>query len=128
MSTELEMLVWSAALAMAQMLIAVLGATQEVGLATLAGNREIMPSVSGWAGRARRAHLNMLESLAIFAILVLVVHVTGKANEVTAFGATLFFWGRLVYAIVYLAGLPWLRTLVWLASVAGLLILFSELI
>ena len=70
------MLVWSAALALVQMLIAVLGAMGQVGLTPLAGNREGLGEVTGWAGRARRAHLNMLESLAIFAIVVLVAHVS----------------------------------------------------
>ena len=128
MSPDLQMLVWSAALALVQMLVAVLGATAQVGLPTLAGNREGLPELTGWAGRARRAHLNMLESLAIFAVVVLVAHVAGRANETTALGATLFFWGRVAYAVIYVAGLPWLRTVVWTVSVAGILLVFSQLL
>lgn len=125
MTPDLQMLVWSAALALVQMLIAVLGATAQVGLPRLAGNRDDVPVMTGWAGRARRAHLNMLESLAIFAIVVLVAHVSGRANDMTALGASLFFWGRLAYALVYLAGVPWVRTAVWLVSVAGIALVFS---
>ncbi len=127
MSPDLEMLVWSAALALAQMLIAVLGAQMQVGLPRLAGNREGLPAMTGWAGRAQRAHLNMLESLAVFAIVVLVAEIAGRANETTALGAMLFFWGRLAYALVYLIGIPWLRTAVWTVSVAGILLVFSQL-
>ena len=93
----------------------------------LAGNREDLPELTGWAGRARRAHLNMLESLAIFAIVVLVAHVTGRANATTALGASLFFWGRLAFALIYVAGVPWLRTAVWLVSIAGMVLVFSQL-
>ena len=127
MTPDLQMLVWSAALTLVQMLIAVLGATGEFGLPRLAGNREDLPAASGWAGRARRAHLNMLESLAVFAIVVLVAHVSGRANETTALGAALFFWGRLAYALIYLAGIPWLRTGAWAVSVAGIVLVFTQL-
>jgi uncharacterized MAPEG superfamily protein len=127
MSTDLELLVWSAALALVQMLIAVLGAQMQVGLPRLAGNREGLPALSGWAWRAQRAHLNLLESLVIFAIAVLVAEVSGRANATTALGAMLFFWGRLAYAIVYLAGVPWLRTALWAVSVAGILLVLSQL-
>ena len=127
MPHELEMLVWSAALALVQMVIAVLAATGQVGLPTLAGNRENMPPLAGWAVRAQRAHLNMLESVAIFAIVVLVADAAGRLNETTALGATLFFWARLVYAVVYLAGIPWVRTAVWAVSIAGILLVFSQL-
>ncbi len=127
MTPDLQMLAWSAALALVQMLIAVLGAMGQVGLTPLAGNREGLGEITGWAGRARRAHLNMLESLAIFSIVVLVAHVSGRADATTALGATLFFWGRVTFAIVYLAGIPWLRTAVWLVSIAGILLVFSRL-
>ena len=127
MTPDLQMLVWSAALALVQMLVAVLGAMGQVGLTPLAGNREGLAEMTGWPGRARRAHLNMLESLVIFAVVVLVAHAAGKANETTALGATLFFWGRVAFALVYLAGIPWLRTLVWLVSVAGILLIFTQL-
>ena len=127
MTPDLQMLVWSAALALVQMLIAVLGAQGQLGLPLLAGNREDLPRVAGWAGRAQRAHFNLLESLAVFAIVVLVAHVTGRANETTALGAMLFFWGRVAYAVVYLFGIPWLRTLVWAVSVAGIVLIFTQL-
>jgi len=127
MTPELQMLVWSAALALVQMLIAAIGAQGQVGLPILAGNREDLPPITGWAGRARRAHGNMLENLVVFAIVVLVAHVAGRSNVTTALGASLFFWGRLSYAIVYIAGVPWLRTAVWLVSVAGIVLVFSQL-
>jgi uncharacterized MAPEG superfamily protein len=127
MTPDLQMLVWSAALALVQMLVAVLGATGQVGLPRLAGNREDLPELTGWAGRARRAHLNMLESLAVFAIVVLVAHVAGRANEMTALGAQVFFWGRVAYAIVYMIGLPWVRTLTWAVSIVGIVLIFKEL-
>lgn len=127
MPHDLTMLVWSAALAIVQMLIAVFAAIGSVGLPTLAGNREGLPPFSGLCGRAQRAHLNMLESLAIFAIFVIVAQVTGRANGTTALGTTLFFWARVAYIPVYLIGIPWARTAVWGISLAGIVMVGSQL-
>ena len=127
MPIELQLLVWSAILALIQMLVAVAGAQSQVSLPVLAGNRDNMPPLTGWALRATRAHLNMLESLVVFAIFVLVAHATGRLSETTALGANLFFWGRVAYAVVYVLGVPWLRTLLWGVSVAGLLLILAEL-
>lgn len=124
MKLELALVAWAVALAFAQMLIAACAATLQVGLPMLAGNRDDMPPRTGWAGRAQRAHLNMLESRVLFAALVLV----GKTNAMTALGAQLFFWARLAYALVYLAGVPWVRTGVWLVSIIGLILIFAQLL
>ena len=128
MKPELMWLLWAVALTFAQMLVAVSGATLQVGLPMLAGNREPVPAFGGWVGRAQRAHQNMLESLVLFAALVLIAVIAGKTNATTLLGAQLFFWARLVYAFVYLAGIPWLRTAVWLVSVIGLILIFVQVL
>ncbi len=128
MTPDLTYLVLAAVLAFVQVVIAVLGAMMQVGLPALAANREDAPAqFEGWAGRAVRAHRNMLENLVLFAILVLVAHVAGRANEMTALGALLFFYGRLAYAIIYLAGVPWLRTMAWAVSIVGLVLITLQL-
>lgn len=92
----------------------------------LAGNR--LPAITGWADRAARAHRNMLESLVLFAALVLIAVVANKTNSTTLLGAQLFFWGRLAYAVVFIAGIPWLRTAVWAVAVVGLVLIFGQLL
>jgi len=128
MSPDFQLLVWAVALTLAQSVIAVLGAQMQVGLPALAGNRDNLPPLTGWAGRAARAHRNMLESLVLFAALVLVAQVAGKANAMTALGSELFFWARLIYLPVYLVGIPWLRTGLWAVSVIGLVLIFAQLV
>jgi uncharacterized MAPEG superfamily protein len=32
----------------------------------------------------------------------------------------IFFWARLAYAVIYLIGIPWLRTLAWFIGVIGM--------
>jgi uncharacterized MAPEG superfamily protein len=128
MKPELALLVWTVLLTFVQMLVAVTGATLQVGLPTLAGNREGLATCTGWAGRAARAHHNMLENLVLFAALVLAAVVAGRTNATTLLGAQLFFWARLAYAVIYVAGIPWLRTAVWFVSVVGLVLIFLQLL
>jgi len=128
MSLDLKYLLFSVLLTFVQVLIAAAAASQHVGLPTLAGNREGMAELTGFSGRARRAHLNMVENMVLFSVLVLVATVTQKANATTAMGALIFFWARLVYAVIYLLGIPWLRTLAWFVSVIGMVIIALQLI
>jgi uncharacterized MAPEG superfamily protein len=128
MKPDLTLLLASVALTFVQVLVAVIGANAQVGLATLAGNRETAINLTGWAARAQRAHRNMLESLPLFIALVLIAHITGKEHGVTLLGAHLFFWGRLAHWLIYLAGIPWLRTLAWVVSVVGLILIFVQLV
>ena len=128
MGAEMTLLLWSVALTVVQMLVAVSAATLQVGLPRLAGNRENMPELTSLAGRAQRAHRNMLENLVLFAVLVLMAQLAGRANALTQVGAMLFFWGRVAYAVIYLAGIPWLRTGVWAVSVVGLIMIFLQVI
>ena len=70
----------------------------------------------------------MLESLVLFAALVLVAVAAGKTNATTLLGAQIFLWARVAYAAVYLAGIPWLRTGVWFVSVIGLALIFLQIV
>ena len=60
MKPELNLLVWAALLTLVQAVVAVHGAMMQVGLAALAGNREGMPEIKGWGGRAARARGGLL--------------------------------------------------------------------
>jgi uncharacterized MAPEG superfamily protein len=128
MKPELMLLVWATLLTVVQAVVAVQGAMMQVGLPSLAGNREGMPEIKGWGGRAARAHRNMIENLVLFAALVLVAVAAGKTNDMTLMGAQIFLWARLAYALVYIAGIAWLRTGVWAVSVVGLAMIFLQLI
>lgn len=128
MKPEMMILVWCVALTVVQMLVATIGAQLQVGLPMLAGNHEKFPEITGWAGRARRAHYNMLENLVLFVALVLVATVAGKTNDMTVMGAQVFLWARIAYALIYLIGIPWLRTLAWAISIVGLIMIFLQLI
>ena len=81
-----------------------------------------------WGKRADRAHLNAVESFAPFAVLVIVAHVAGNANAITAFWAACYFWLRLAHAIVYLIGIPLIRTIIFTLGYVAILGIFWEVI
>jgi uncharacterized MAPEG superfamily protein len=128
MTPEIIFLLWSVALTLLLAIIAVSAGTLELGLPRLAGNRENMPELEGWGGRAQRAHRNMLENLVLFAIVVFAARLTNVSNAVTLLGAQLFFFGRIAHAVLYIAGIPWLRTLAWLVSVVGIAMIFWQVV
>ena len=127
MPVELNLLVWATALCLLQMLISVITAVGQVGLPVMVGNHENFPALERLAGRAYRAHRNMLENLVVFAGFALVTAVTNRSNAGTELGAELFFWGRLAYAIIYLIGITWVRTAAWAISIVGLVLMFAHL-
>ncbi len=80
-----------------------------------------------WGKRADRAYINAVETFAPFAVLVVVVHLAGKANAMTAFWSMCFFWLRLAHAVVYLLGIPSLRTLIFTLGYVAIIGTFVEL-
>jgi len=83
--------------------------------------------VPQWALRAQKASDNLAENLVLFAIVILVVHVAGAANDTSALGAGIFLGARILHPILYIAGLSWLRSVVWGIGVAGVFVSASVL-
>jgi uncharacterized MAPEG superfamily protein len=75
-----------------------------------------------WVRRADRAHINLVEQFGAFAGLVVVAHFAGVSNAVTEWCAAIFFWARLAHAIIYMAGIPYLRTAVFTVGFLSLLV------
>jgi uncharacterized MAPEG superfamily protein len=127
-STDLWMLVWTTLLCVLMPMVYVFGELRAPGGVEWGlGNRDTAFELPAWAARAKRAHLNLVENLLPFAALVLVAHVSGKANAMTALGATIFFWSRLAYAFVYTAGIRIVRTAIFFVGAGGLLLILIQL-
>jgi uncharacterized MAPEG superfamily protein len=128
MMTTVQALVWSGILTFLMLLAASLiraEAWTPPGFLVALGNRENLPAPVGLAGRADRAARNMLEAMVLLAAAVLAAHIAGKASQ-AATGATIFFWARLVFWPVYLAGIVYLRTAVWFVGVIGLILIINK--
>lgn len=113
MSTELMTLVVCAFLCLVLPLLYGTLYSRQVGMATVTGNRESAPEPQGVAGRALRAHRNLVENLVPYAAVVLAVHAQGISNAYTVGAAWVFLIARLVHAFSYIGGITGLRTLAW---------------
>jgi uncharacterized MAPEG superfamily protein len=81
-----------------------------------------------WGQRAHRAYLNAVECFAPFAALVIVAHLAGRSNAMTAFWAMSFFWLRLAHALVYWLAIPYVRTLVFTSSFVAVVGIFWDVV
>lgn len=125
MTFELSMLGWTLVLAFVQILLFDIARTGQYGLKWNTGARdEEMPPLSPMASRLQRAQNNLFETLPLFIAAVLIAHVAGRNGDLTHNGALLFLVGRIVYVPLYAFGVKQIRSLVWLVSTAGLLMIF----
>ena len=52
----------------------------------------------------------------------------GRQGYLVVLGAQIYFWARLVYLPVYVIGIPFLRSAIWMAATAGLLMVVVALL
>jgi uncharacterized MAPEG superfamily protein len=123
-SGELQMLVDAVVLGLIQIVLAAgAGAGGERSLAWLMGPRDDWKPVTGQVGqRLGRALANFLETFPLFAGAVLAVLLAGKSGPLSYWGSVLYLAGRAVYVPLYAMGVPVLRTLVWTASMVGIVL------
>lgn len=94
------------------------------------GNRDTDPAPPAWVGRAERAARNHFENLPLFAIVVLVLHVTGKHDDVSGWVAVVYCAARVAHAVLYWTGVTTLglRTIAHYVSLGALLVLIARLL
>ena len=68
------------------------------------------PHEADWARRAKRAHTNAIENLAVFAPLAIGLHILGAGTPLTAKASAIYFAVRAAHYTVYVLAVPLLRT------------------
>lgn len=129
MAVELKLLAWSVVLLIVH--IAVQGGLVAPlrGAVWNAGPRdEGQPPLGKYPGRAQRALENFKETYPAFIALALALSISGRTGGNGTLGAWIWFVARLVYLPLYLLGVPWLRTLAYGASFAGLILMLTRLL
>ncbi len=115
-------------LAIVQIFWAASARTAERGLKWNAGARdEHVPPPGKLAGRLDRAQANLYETLPIFIAAVLIAHVADRNTASTALGAMLYFWARLAYVPLYALGFPYVRSLAFVVSFVGLVMILLSI-
>jgi uncharacterized MAPEG superfamily protein len=122
MNFELWILVAATVLGLVHLSAASFTFKAQVGNAYTVGARDEDLRPVGMAGRMARAHANFLETYAYFAALILLVEVTGSHGACSAWGASLYLAGRLLFLPLYALGVPWLRTFSWNLATLGIVL------
>lgn len=127
-SVELQILFCAILLGIIQLFLAVITGVQSAGLAWAAGPRDEARSHPGKiAGRLERAFENFLETFPFFAAGVLLLHALDKSTHISVLGSQVYIWARVLYVPAYVIGIPYVRTLIWTASLIGILMVLAAL-
>jgi len=120
-SIEMQMLWLSAALGIVQLVLVIVAS----GIAgrtnwALGPRDEPGPPFGKVGARLDRALGNFVQTFAVFVAAVLIVNTLGKHTAMSMWGVQIYFWARVAYVPIYAAGVPVVRTFVWVASVVGI--------
>lgn len=128
MKSELLALAWISTFTALMWLPYVLNRIMVGGLSATVGYPADPVPLAPWAKRLRAAHLNAVENLVVFAALLLTAELVGVTGPAIPFAATLYLWSRTLHAIVYTAGISWLRTLAFAGGFTAQMIIAWQLL
>ena len=127
-SVEMQILFCAILLGLIQLVLAVCTRLPSAGLTWAVGPRDAPSAQPGnIAGRLARAFENFLETFVFFAAGVLLAHALGKSSDLSVLGSRIYIWARVLYVPAYVIGIPYVRTIIWAASLAGILLVLAAL-
>lgn len=127
MTTDLYVLLALGVLAFVLQLLPGTSRMEKGGLAWGIGNRDDPPPLPPWAARTQRAHANLMENLPHYVLVVLVAHVSGHASPITASASLAYLAARVAHAIVYAAGITYVRTIAFYSGVTAELVIAAQI-
>lgn len=110
MSSELTTLTWVVTLNAVMWVPHVLHTIRVRGLMNAAGYPDEPKALSGWATKMKAAHYNAVETLVVFAALLLIANAAGVSNEMTVLACKVYCWARVAHLLSYTLAVPWVRT------------------
>ena len=126
MTTELSVLAWGCVLALVHIFAAAQVKTKQYGTKWNMGARdEELPPPNPLVGRLTRAQANFFETFPLVIAAILIVQAAGLNSKWTAIGAMVWLGARVIYLPLYAMGVPMVRTLVFMASLVGLLMILT---
>jgi uncharacterized MAPEG superfamily protein len=128
MAFELQMVAAAVIIGIIHLLWAAAAAQPQRGLKWNTGPRDEPIVLTGVAGRLERAFTNFRETFPFFAALVVIDYLGGRLGALTSIGALVYVIARAVYAPLYALGVPYARSLVWVVSMVGILLLLAALV
>jgi uncharacterized MAPEG superfamily protein len=127
MAYELQILACAVVWGLIQIALAATFSVQQRGFDWAMGPRDQTAPLTGMAARVNRSLANFSETFPLFAAAVLAIAFSQRGNATSAMGAQLYLWARVLYLPVYALGISYVRTLVWAASLVGILMVLKPL-
>jgi uncharacterized MAPEG superfamily protein len=127
MAPELQLLAVAVIIGLVQMLWAAGAARRQQDLKWAAGPRDEPMPLHGVAGRLDRAFWNFMQTFPFFAAALIAAYLGGKLGGLTLWGSGLYVAARAVYPPLYASGAPIIRTVAWMASMAGLFMVLAAI-
>ena len=129
MAVELTCLAWSVLLGLAHILIAGQARTNELGAKWNVGARDgVQPTLNRMTNRLFRAQANFFETFPLFAAVILITATSQLYSTFSHWGAILYLAARMIYLPLYAFGIPYLRSVAWIVSLIGILLVLCPLI
>lgn len=126
---EMLVLAWGCVLALAHIFSAINAKTKQYGTEWNMSARDgDLPELNPVAARLDRAQANYFETFPIAIACTLALVLTGRATELTSIGAIVWLAARVVYLPLYWTGVPKVRTLVFMVSMIGILMMLFPLL
>ena len=124
MSVELTMLIWSAALGAAYIIVQSTLYRLDYGVRFAGSQRDNERAPNKWTVRGQRALTNFLETYGLFIALAVATELSGRSDSLTHWGAHIWFWARVAYLPAYFIYIPLMRSTFWMVSAIGLVLMF----
>ena len=121
------------ALSLVGLTFVLIGAQGSVGAANLGvvyglGSRDQDKERGVFLCRIDRTLANHMQGLTMFFGLLFAAMGLGVSGGNVALGATIFLVCRVAFSVLYLLGVPYVRTIVWTGSIAGLIVMSLPII
>ena len=129
MPVELKIAAWGAVLLFVYIFTATRWKTAQYGRKWNVGARdEALPPPNPVTGRLIRAQANFEETFPIAIVALLGVVIAGRTSPTTALGGWIWLGARVVYLPLYGLGVPVVRTIAYVVSIVGLVMVIKPLL
>ena len=112
MIPELQLVLFYALSVILMLIVQSYLATQQHGIKILAERREHI-TLTGIAGRSDRAVNNSIVSLVFVLPAVMALALSGQSSTTTVIALQIFLVARILYFVVYLFSITWVRSCLW---------------
>jgi uncharacterized MAPEG superfamily protein len=128
MPTVLTMLIYSTVLLLVLVIIQTVAGLRAQGVSPMVGPRDDLPPPRPFQARTKRIVDNHREGLTMFAPLAATAAILHSPSIWIGVGAQIFFYSRVVHAVIYLLGLPHIRPIPWMTGLIGTAAVFLGII